>query len=132
MQALINVYAAALAGPAKAARELRAAFEGLTLKEKLVIIVGESGALFDDVLHYDSDYTGGPGNVSLYDDFYWERRETKELSDIVESTLEDMEGVTGDESPEELADMILADEGCKSSTLRDMVQKNIGKACHDW
>lgn len=132
MQTLINTYSAALAGPAKAAQELRAAFEGLTLKEKLVIILGDNGSLFDDVLHYDSDYTGGPGNVSLYDDFYWERRETKDLSDIVESTVDDMEDLTGDETPEELAELILADTGCKSSTLRDMVAKNIGKACHDW
>lgn len=132
MQNLLAVYSAALAGPAKAAQELRTAFEALTLKAKLVIIVGEEGSLFNDVLHYDSDYTGGPGNVSLYDDFYWERCETKKLSNIVERTLDGMESVTGDETPEELAELILNSECARSSTLRDMVQKNIGKARHDW
>lgn len=132
MQTLIATYSAALAGPAKAAQELRDAFEGLTLKEKLVIILGTDGGLFDNVLHYNSDYTGGPGNVSLYDDFYWDRRETKDLSDIVEATLEGMGGLTGDETAEELAELVLADEGCMSITLRHMVENNIGKACHDW
>jgi hypothetical protein len=132
MQKLIETYTAALAGPAKAAYELRTAFEGLTLKEKLVIVLGDKDCIFDDVLHYDSDYTGGPGNVSLYDDFYWDRRETKELSEIIEYTLESLDGLTGDETPEELAEILIADKGCRSLTLRDMVQKNIGKACHDW
>jgi len=133
MQNLIDTYKATLAGPAKAALELRIAFEGLTLKEKLVIIVADKDCIFDDVLHYDSCYTGPCTNrVSLYDDFYWDRREDRELSGLVEQTLEDMDGLTGDETPEELAEILMASDTSRAMVIRDLVEMNIGKACHDW
>lgn len=130
MQTLISTYVATLAGPAKAKEALLEAFKVLTLKEKLVIILGNNGELFDDVLRYESDYTGTSG--SLYDDFYWDRRETKELSSVKDHVLENLEDLTGDETPEELADIIINSDCDRCDVLRDMVSKGIGSACHDW
>jgi hypothetical protein len=130
MQTLINTYSEALAGPAKAKAALLEAFKGLTLKEKLVIILGTDGELFDSVLRYESDYTGTSG--SLYDDFYWDRRETKELSSVKDHVLDNLDDLTGDETPEELAEIILNSDDDRCDVLRDMVNKGIGKACHDW
>lgn len=137
MQTLINAYNEAMKAPTKAALELRKAFESLTTEEKLVTIIRDkfekqpySKSIFDVVLGSDSSYTG-TGNASLYDDFYWERCETKYLSDILDMTMEDVD--TGEvETPEGIAKIILADDGPRVVTLVDMLEKNLGECEHDW
>lgn len=131
MQNLIAAFSATKDAARIAAFELRKAFEALTLPEKMVIICGDGDNLFDEVLHSDRWYTG-PGNVSLYDDFYWDRYETKTLSEVFDRVTDNLEESTGDETAEELAALIMADEGAKAQTLRDMVERNIGKARHEW
>lgn len=133
----IAVYKEAMKAPTKAALELRQVFEGLTTEEKLTTIIRDkferpnySKSIFDVVLGSDSSYNG-TGNASLYDDFYWERCETKYLSDILDMTMEDVD--TGEvETPEGLAKIILADDGPRVVTLVDMLEKNLGECEHDW
>lgn len=130
MQQLIATYKEAVNVSDKALQAVQAEFKALPLEQKLVLVLGKQGILFDSILLSDAYYS--VSNVSLYDDFSWDRYETKDLSDIVETVVENLGDLTDDETPEELAAIIMADEGDRCEVLKDMLNNNLGKATHDW
>lgn len=130
MKQLIATYKEAVNVSDKALHAVRDEFIALPLEQKLVLVLGEQGILFDSILLSDSYYS--QSSISLYDDFSWDRYETKDLSDIIETVLENMADLTDDETPEELAALIMADGGDRCEVLKDMLNKNLGKATNDW
>lgn len=137
MKQLIEAYNDALKAPNLIAGQIRQEFAKLDIRGKLTLLCqGQASEVYDDILHEDNNYTGTDG--SLYDDFYWDRHETKTLSTVVEMTIDNMD-IDGDETPEELADLILQGQKAESRTVRDrcavvvdMANRCIGTATHDW
>lgn len=139
MKQLIDAYIESLKVPNLLATKIREEFDKLSLLQKLTELCqgpGRSG-VYDNILSEDESYTGTSG--SLYDDFYWDRRETKSLSSVILFTLTRLDTVVGGETPEQLAMLILKGLDSPNRTTRDrcsvvidMVEKGIGQATHDW
>lgn len=138
MQNIFEAFQLAAAMAAKEAELARQAFDALPIEKRLELALSSDGYYLDKVLADETYYSGNSAgaNVSLCDDFYWERHETRNLSDIVESVCDNLEEATGDEeSLVELAPAILeaAKNGePRASVLIDMLERGIGHACHDW
>ncbi len=102
---------------------IREEYKKLDFKKKLAVY-RELGSGW---MGEDAWYTGSiPGSrVSLYDDFYWDRHETKYLEDIEKFVKDYFEGEDFDEYLE-------TSDGHRVLVFRDMLENCIGEATHDW
>lgn len=138
MQNIFEAFQLAAAMYAKEAELAQQAFGALPIEKRLELALSADGSYLDKVLAYETYYSGSDAgaNVSLYDDFNWDRHETRDLSDIVESVCDNLESATGEEETlVELAPAILeaAKNGePRASVLVNMLERGIGRACHDW
>jgi len=108
-----------------------------SLEEKLKFVIDNGFEFLKEEGWYCPRVRTSAGEVSLYDDLYWERRETNSLDRIYEMIFDDMEGPDVDDmSYDEMlvachAQMVNHDSPA-AAILRDMLTQGIGYATHDW
>lgn len=95
----------------------------LDLESKIKLALVDCDLLVN-LLGKDLSYCG-VDNISLYDELYWERYETKTIEELIEYTLDDVED--GDEE-----DYLLTSDSPRAVIIRDMLNNNIGTAIFDW
>lgn len=86
--------------------------------------------LGSDFMGEESDFTGssvGGGQVSLYDDFHWDRHQTKTLEDIYEYVRDYYEG-----ADEDFDEYVKNSDDSRARTFRAMLNACIGSAIYDW
>ena len=107
------------------------------LKER-GIVLANAGAYANS----ENWYTGtnlGP-NVSLYDDFFWERHETRTFNEILEQTIDHYidfhEGLGVDYDlvveTDEFWDWVATSDEPHAKVTKDFVENALAEATHDW
>lgn len=106
---------------------IQAKFKELDFKGKLAVY----RELGSDWMGEETYYTGNiPGSrVSLYDDFYWERHETKSLDEIEDFVSDHFQ----DEDEEgDFDEYLETSDHDRARVFRDMLENCIGEATYDW
>ena len=98
-------------------------FNKLELKDKIKCLIQDSQTVVS-FLGTDSYYTGCE-DVSLYDDLYWQRYETRTLADILDMAIDDCE------DEDEVEFILTSNEAC-CVVVRDMLNNGIGTARFEW
>ena len=128
----LSAYFASLELQKELGKNLLAWFKGLSLSEKCYYAAIHPV----DFLKHDTYYCPADRNVSLYDDLYWERYETKDLSYIFELASESWEGWDVEKVDQdnwcESAAALPTMEGSKAAVLRDMLENCLKSARYDW
>lgn len=111
-----------------------------TLTDKLLFVLDNGLDFLKEDPWYCPHIKRADGReVSLYDDLYWERRETMDLMDFLENATESLTDdvdVGEQDSLEEILrnypDQILELDTASAVIVRDMLTKGIGRATYDW
>ncbi|MNC07918.1 hypothetical protein D3C75_554830 [compost metagenome] len=108
-----------------------------TLEEKFRFVLDNGSDFLKEENWYCPHVRTSEGEVSMYDDLYWERRETNDIDVLYEMILDNMEFAEDDES--DYDDMLanryvemLNQDSPPAAVLRDMLKQGIGRATHDW
>lgn len=146
MTELLEEYKLAVAHMAEMQSQVLAAFLALDSIEDRLNMVLEFGY---DYLSKDNWYTGPDSadlpagmDISLYDDLYWEKYETKDLDDWysrITDDLVDLFGIKYEWSTvchqrvvAENVDKVMALETPAAYVLRDFLKQGIGAADYNW
>lgn len=139
VSAYVEKYRAAVKQVEELRLKVRAGFEGLpTLEDKFKFVL----ELGYDFLDEDGWYCGhleleDGTEISLYDDFYWERHETRDISwffDEMYRTFADKYLYGEELKAAMLANYteILNQDTPHATVVRDLLEQGTGKATFDW
>lgn len=110
-------------------------YEELTTPEKIVFILTEDHSF----LNSDAYFSGsdvGHRDVSLYDDFYWERYETNYTIDLLSNYMDNFPGwdqrAPVEQSFRPFAEWLVEQDNPKAATLVYLVEQGVKEATHDW
>lgn len=108
-----------------------------SLEQKFRFVLDNGIGFLKEERWYCPHVRTSEGEVSMYDDLYWERRETNEIDVMYEMILDQMEFDENDDS--DYDDMLanryaemLKQDSPPAAILRDMLEKGIGRATFDW
>lgn len=109
---------------------IQEAYLALTFKEQLAVY----RELGDGFMKEEDYFTGSlvGNNISLYDDFYWERHETQHLSDIEDRVRDHYFYSYPDATTEGYDEFLEHSMDTKAQVARSMIEDCIGRATHDW
>lgn len=110
-------------------------YDKLTTPEKIVFIMTEDHGF----LETDQWFSGsavGHRDVSLYDDFYWERHQTNSTFDLLTNHMDNWPENDYDKPFQEqaldYANWLVEQEDSKAATLVHLAENGIREATYDW
>lgn len=135
---VLEQYRAAVTAAADLESQVFKIFMALpSLEEKLKFVIDNGFAYLKEDSWYCPHVRTSAGEVSLYDDLYWERRQTYEIDRLYEMIFDDMDGpdiddLSYDEMLETCHAQMVNHDSPAAAVLRDMLTNGIGTATHDW
>lgn len=138
LSTLITEYNEAAANLATMKSRVASEYEKLQPLEQFKLVIDLGADFLGREIYYCPHLTLADGTeVSLYDDLYWEKYETKNIMELIEGAYEDFTGkwVTRAELCDALQSCyveVFNQDTAKAAVLRDMIQQGIGSGKHDW
>ncbi|AUX83660.1 tail length tape measure protein [Pseudomonas phage NV1] len=108
------------------------------LKERGIVLANAGAYASSEVYYCGPD--GHRDKVSLYDDFYWERHETRTFGEILETTIEHYLELHEDldvdydlvVETDGFWNWVATSEDAKALVILDFVENALAEATHDW
>lgn len=139
VSAYVEKYRAAVEQVERLREKVRLAFKELpTLEDKFKFVLELGTEFLDDDYWYCSHLETAEGEeISLYDDFYWERHETRNISYFLDELYYTYanEYLHGEKLKEALLANyieILNQDTKHAVIVRDFLEQGIGEATFDW